>query len=389
LSQQYYMNTSTAQSSDLLHNQEDNQYESSSEKSLNTPPSESTESSNPSVVDPEDTLTDLIRNTRIPQILVSTIRDRPILPEDNSTSDQLASGSSESSLVYSSSPEITDSPPDNSSTLLPSTSSPNPLQFDSSSAVQGTTLKPYSNFHSKTTQSSTQFKSISSTPNMAAVTGIQAMPIQGSSKAPKTFRGKYTAIRQFIIHVERLFHQYSVTTEVDKCNAVLEYCSTRVRNFIKTSQHFSIPSWILLKTELLKYYDADREEPKRTLQELLTYVRKSASKRFSRLEHWNRYFRGYASIAGALLAEGHLSDRDYKVYLWAGLPHDLQRVLEAKLLAQVPAHNTSQPYEKHDLIRAIESHFKRDKFTSIFLPHSWEEDSDSESDSETDSESGS
>ena len=64
------------------------------------------------------------------------------------------------------------------------------------------------------------------------------MPLRGDRKAPKKFTGKYDEVAQFIKKYKRLLDQYQVTSDIDRCEGILEYCSKPVREFIETSLHY-------------------------------------------------------------------------------------------------------------------------------------------------------
>ncbi|KAF8903860.1 hypothetical protein CPB84DRAFT_1845541 [Gymnopilus junonius] len=48
------------------------------------------------------------------------------------------------------------------------------------------------------------------------ISGAYGMPIRGSNKAPKTFKGHYSAVESFINHMERLFAQHQILQIVRK-----------------------------------------------------------------------------------------------------------------------------------------------------------------------------
>jgi hypothetical protein len=83
------------------------------------------------------------------------------------------------------------------------------------------------------------------------------LPIRGHKDAPKTFKGKHTEVQRFIDHYDRLLSICRVTEESEKCEFILEYCSTDVQNVIHTMESYSRRSWKKLRKEILKFYDAE------------------------------------------------------------------------------------------------------------------------------------
>jgi hypothetical protein len=213
------------------------------------------------------------------------------------------------------------------------------------------------------------------------------MPIRGTRSAPRTFKGKYTAIERFLDHLDRLFLQHGVTSNSDKCKSILEYCSHNVRDFIQSCEHShqGKEDWTRLRNELLKYYDAEKSTTRYRPSDLIEFVKKSRHASFHNLGQWKKYYLKYASIAGLLLAKRRLTEIEYAGYFWQGLPTDLKTIFEAKLAAKVPAHDLSQPYPVSEVCAVAESHFKRDKFTDMLL-HISRPDSDSDPESDSDSD---
>ena len=98
------------------------------------------------------------------------------------------------------------------------------------------------------------------------------MPPRGDRRAPKKFTGKYDEVAQFISKYKRLLDQYQVTSDADRCEGVLEYCSKSVREFIETSPHYTSGDWDKLEAHILKYYDAEKEEMKYNLGKFLNFL---------------------------------------------------------------------------------------------------------------------
>ncbi|KAJ3503914.1 hypothetical protein NLJ89_g8222 [Agrocybe chaxingu] len=208
--------------------------------------------------------------------------------------------------------------------------------------------------------------------NMAAATqlqGLHNMPIRGTKNAPKTFKGRYTEVDRFIEHYERLIQQYGLVTDSDKCKGLLEYCSEKVRSFLETdiSCRVNTYNWNDLKKLILKYYDAERYTARFKPSDLSDYITKSSSKPMHAMNHWKRYYRNYATIAGFLLTKQLLSEREYLVYFWLGLPANVRTVFEGKLTVNNPLHDTANPWTIAQVSTVAEAYFKRNKFSDMIL----------------------
>jgi hypothetical protein len=53
---------------------------------------------------------------------------------------------------------------------------------------------------------------------------VNALPIQGKRDAPRTFKGSYDKVEDFLKTMDKLYVCYQVTTQKDKVEAILPYC---------------------------------------------------------------------------------------------------------------------------------------------------------------------
>lgn len=155
-------------------------------------------------------------------------------------------------------PQVPDSDSDNQDTPSPqatSSSSPSSIEFssDPSSTVNPTLTitQPTPNFALPSTASEFNLNQPTTQPNsllpnpppipqptrrhtMANPTqvGVNALPIQGKRDAPRTFKGSYDKIEEFLKTMDKLFARYQVTADQEKVEAIFPYCSTKVQDFI-------------------------------------------------------------------------------------------------------------------------------------------------------------
>jgi hypothetical protein len=105
--------------------------------------------------------------------------------------------------------------------------------------------------------------------------GPAAMPMPGTSKAPRKFRGHYWDVIQFVTHLDRLFTQFGITNGKDKVTLALDYCSKSVRSFIQTTLEYARGDWDALKLQFLSAYDAERNDPIYSVMDVIEYVHTS------------------------------------------------------------------------------------------------------------------
>ena len=221
---------------------------------------------------------------------------------------------------------------------------------------------------------------------------LNDMPLRTSKLAPATFRGKYSDVTRFIKQYNRLLEQHKIVSDADKCEGILEYCSHKVGDFIEACRHFHTPNWRLLQAEILKYYDAEREDSKYRPNDLIAFIKQSAIQSMHNLSHWKKYYREYLARAGFLMSKGRISSVDYDGYFWYGIPSHIRTIFEEKLYARHPNHDLSDPWPIEYVGHIADLHFKRDKFSEklVHLPAlgiEMESDYDSdESDLDSDSD---
>nr|GAT45175.1 predicted protein [Mycena chlorophos] len=220
------------------------------------------------------------------------------------------------------------------------------------------------------------------------------MPIPGSKEAPKTFKGKYYEADRFVRHMDSLFTKNRVSDERERCNFVLDYCSTNVQNVIRTMEYFRTPRWIGLRREILTMFDAERTQHKYQPSDVVKHAKETTKQPITNMSQWRRYNVKYNIVAGGLLAQKRLSEEHFQVYFWFGIPRDLRATLEARILHGRSLLDNSQ-YTVREINLAAEWCFRRTRAETMLIDAAEfgfdgfadDEDSDSSSsDSDTDSD---
>ena len=265
----------------------------------------------------------------------------------------------------------TPSPPSNSSDLITHQSDSPPSSNMAGQAPTGGLFgppqPPAPSFATITNQGVQGTVPSQPTQTSTHLQGINGMPTRGSRHAPQTFRGKFRKVERFIKHYERLLAQHNVTTEADKCEAILDYCSDSIADFIHGNQHYLQPDWKSLKEDILKYYDADRTHTMFTPEDLVEFAYTASKRRMQNLAHWKKYYRDYSIISGFLTKKQLITTRDVDGYFWHGIPSELRTLFEFKLQATNPKHDAAVPWPMEKVTAIAESHFKRDKFSKMFF----------------------
>ena len=165
---------------------------------------------------------------------------------------------------------------------------------------------------------------------------VLTMPIPGTKLAPEKFRGDFHKVKEFIQHYERLCAQNNVTLDTEKCETLLRYCSKREKQTIKNIPSFTAKSWGRLREDILKLYDADLDTRRYKVKDVRNFSKKQKAKKIRDLAGWKKYCRAFLRIAGSLLTDDKITDKEYATYFWQGIPKPLRIRLENRILARNP-----------------------------------------------------
>ncbi|KAJ7651251.1 hypothetical protein FB45DRAFT_1018599 [Roridomyces roridus] len=193
------------------------------------------------------------------------------------------------------------------------------------------------------------------------------MPMRGQKEAPKTFKGKYTEVSDFIRHLERLFKKCKITDDADKCNYLMEYCSNDVQILIRSLDSYRRQQWSALRDEVLQSYDADRALEKYKPMDVITFTLKTKNTPCYTLTEWRKYKVKYITVAGGPYQRGHITRADYHTYFWVGIHQSLRMILENLLLQRQPIRNPSAYYKIQEINNVAEWHFRRNKHEALII----------------------
>jgi hypothetical protein len=196
---------------------------------------------------------------------------------------------------------------------------------------------------------------------------VLTLPLLGTRGAPELFQGEYSRVRYFIDHYERLCAIHSVTSDQEKVEAILQYCSSQVRETIEGMTHFFIPDWDLLKADILKVYDASLAEQRFTDMHLRALITESHINPIRSLNDFQSYNRSFIRVGGWLKNKGKITEQEFNRYFWAGLPETFRSTIELRLLQQNPLLDVSKPFPYADVMKASEALLRRDRFDTDFL----------------------
>ncbi|KAJ7724852.1 hypothetical protein B0H16DRAFT_1895290 [Mycena metata] len=171
-------------------------------------------------------------------------------------------------------------------------------------------------------------------------------------------------IDPFISHYERLLAKNNVQDPIAQCEEILQYCTPRVRSFVRGCQSFHDHDWDALKGELLKWYGPEPPIPR-----LVAYRHAHATRApIGTIAQWKRYYRSYCAAVGELHNTQQLSTFDYLYFFWAGIPRELQDALEMQLERLRPMHDPMQPWTMDDVCSVARKYLTSNRRYADIVP---------------------
>ncbi|KAH9855427.1 hypothetical protein C2E23DRAFT_724041, partial [Lenzites betulinus] len=197
--------------------------------------------------------------------------------------------------------------------------------------------------------------------SIATSYSVLDMPVEGSRRAPKQFRGEASDVEPFLRKYERLALSYHLSNQ-EKCETVTDYCGRVVRETIEGFPSYQQGNWTQLKEDIRVFWNADLESKRFRIKDLQRFVSESKQEPVKELRDWRQYLRNYVRIAGWLQGKQKISEADYAYYMWIGLPKPFRRQLEPRILLEDPAHDMSVPFSPQAMDRAAKSILSVDRF---------------------------
>jgi hypothetical protein len=213
------------------------------------------------------------------------------------------------------------------------------------------------------------------------------MPSYGSKGAPSKFKGSYEEVKKFLKKFNQMCKAYNVPKDQDKCEHILDYCSSKVVKLIEALPSYKEKDWIRLETDILSYYDAELRETRYKVHNIQSLTQHWRHKRIKDLTQWEKYFREFMTIAGWLLNKKKINETQQAAYFWHGIHSGLRGIIEQRLSAKNPLHDITQVFPMTDVINTAQALLERNRFDYDLMDSDSEESSDesSESDSEDNS----
>ncbi|KAF4563846.1 hypothetical protein EYR36_003090 [Pleurotus pulmonarius] len=210
------------------------------------------------------------------------------------------------------------------------------------------------------------------------------MPMLGERGAPPLFKGSHEKVKSFLKKFNTLCARYSVTSDEEKCERILEYCNDKVTQLIEALPAFRDSNWAVLEEEIKQHFDADRKETRNTICRLAKFTSRQSAKKIRSLTHWKRYEQKFITISGWLRKANKITEDLEATYFWLGIHPDTRQKIKNRLYARHPHISAKTAFPMKQVSEIALEVFERDRFEFNLVSAGYESDSDS-SDDESDS----
>jgi hypothetical protein len=135
--------------------------------------------------------------------------------------------------------------------------------------------------------------SINYTPDM--------MPSCGFKAVPAKFKGSHEDVKKFLKKFNQMCKVYNVPKDQDKCEHILDYCSSKVVKLFEALPSYKDQDWTRLEKDILCYYNTELRETRYKVYNICSLTQKWRYKRIKDLTQWKKYLCEFMTIAGWLL----------------------------------------------------------------------------------------
>lgn len=203
--------------------------------------------------------------------------------------------------------------------------------------------------------------------NQATPASYINLPPPGHRQAPKKFKGHHRELDRFLDHYKHVCTQYNVTESAQKCLGLLLYCSDEVAETIENLESYIKRDFTDLVNTLRWLYDSDRKKAEYHTGNLEEFTTEWRQINIQNLETLKKYQRKFYRIAGALKTAGHLEEREFNRWFWAGLHYDTRVRLERQMTNDDPNLDLTVPFEVAKVVKAAKHIFSRERFDKFLL----------------------
>ncbi|KAA1478915.1 hypothetical protein DENSPDRAFT_756726, partial [Dentipellis sp. KUC8613] len=171
-------------------------------------------------------------------------------------------------------------------------------------------------------------------------------------------------VTKFVKQYEKLCKIHNVRSDRDKCQAVLDYCSDKVKRYIKSLKSYKRLNWEMLRADLLERFDADRTIKRYSVRDLTEFVEKNQKKKITTAAAFKNYDINFRSISQELRTRNKIDEDHENTSYWLGIGLSLRRRIEEKVLNDDKNLTLDEPFDMDTVYHAALSLLARDRFDS-------------------------
>jgi hypothetical protein len=188
------------------------------------------------------------------------------------------------------------------------------------------------------------------------------LPLKGHKKVPKTFTGDYRKVKDFFINIESTCNRENVSSSKEKCKAVVQYCSQEVTNVINGLISYKEEDYDRLKNDIIFIYDGERTEVEYGIADIRPFIKEWNKKKIRDLPTYKSFYKEFQKIVRWLYVQDKVTEDEYKLWFWAGLPKRFRRKIEERLRVNNPTLDVTKPFEIKSITKVVQKMYTQDRF---------------------------
>ncbi|PBK94063.1 hypothetical protein ARMGADRAFT_1100900 [Armillaria gallica] len=182
------------------------------------------------------------------------------------------------------------------------------------------------------------------------------MPLLGACSAPTKFKGKYDSVKKFICQYKQMCAVYNIP-DAEKCQRLVDYCSSRVTRFIEALDSFVDEDWMQLESDILTYYDTELNKSRYLVSDLDRLIDHWHDKGIFNLRKFKEYEVEFLTIANWLLHKGKITQAEQHTKFWYGLHGNLREIVEARHMTTHPRYDPRHIIPRDDVAKIVYAMF--------------------------------
>jgi hypothetical protein len=188
-----------------------------------------------------------------------------------------------------------------------------------------------------------------------AMTGLAALPMPYTDRAPKQFTGNPDDIEDLLDRYDSLAIGAQLS-DADKVKGFIQYADRRTKEFLRELDGYDAKDWDQFEKSIRVAYGKTDSKLKYTRVTLETLVAKNARNPVESEEDVMTFYRNFLPVANWLVKNGHITEKEKNHFFFWGFPAEFrERILSIRLDPTVKRDDPNEAYHMTDVIAHAKS----------------------------------